>query len=395
MERSLLVVDDDPWIVSQIQAILGDMFDIRHADSASAVMPLLDTFRPHIILLDINLPEMDGYDICLNIRSNDDWIDIPIVFLSANVEVDDRLKAYNVGGSAYITKPFVPRELRKQIEIINENSIKHDDLRSMAATASAAAISALSAAADIGRIMSFQREISCLTHFEDISAASFHILHEYGLEGCIQLRSRTGNVSRSNNGEATSLEESVLKTMASCARIVDLGTRSAFNFPHVSIIINNMPKGNADSYGRIKDNVMTIADAIDIHMNTLELMVESVHRNEALLELLKKNTATLREIEGTNRRQREESSDILSRLINDIESAFVYLGLSESQERRLQNMARDAVIRAQALTQESLAMEALIESNASLMESHEGIEAALNSEVKKISEAAASRIELF
>ncbi len=391
MNKSILIIDDDDLIAIQLEGILGGFFDITHAADGAQGITLATRSPPDLILLDVEMPDMDGYAVCRALHDSPATEQVPIIFVSAHTSTDDRLAGYDAGGDDYITKPFAPDELRRKVGVVLRHQQKNRELAAQAATASSVAMVAMASAGDTGRIVNFMREIGAFNSFGDIAETSLRALEEYELEASIQLRAGNGTLSRNHQGFCSPLEESVLSTMSTCGRIVDLGSRSAFNFPHVTIIVNNMPRGSTDDYGRYKDNVALIAEAVDIHMTSLELMLETIHRGDTLLSLLHRNVGTLHEIERRQKIHRQQSADILDQLVKDIEDSFLFMGLTENQERHLQNLARDAVAKAQALYDEAIETDAIMKSLG------EGLDATLQQELRGAAEAISeeNRIELF
>jgi len=112
MKYKILVIDDEEMILSMLKKCLqNEDFLVYTADSARKALELLaDT--PDIILLDINMPEMDGLELCQLIREH---ISCPIIFLTARVTKQDVIKGLSIGGDDYITKPFSIDELLARI----------------------------------------------------------------------------------------------------------------------------------------------------------------------------------------------------------------------------------------------------------------------------------------
>lgn len=86
-------------------------YETLTALSGIAALELLKTHVPSLILLDVMMPDMDGLEVCRIIKKNPDWLDIPIIFLTANTQTDDIIRGFEAGGVDYITKPFKPEEL--------------------------------------------------------------------------------------------------------------------------------------------------------------------------------------------------------------------------------------------------------------------------------------------
>ncbi len=102
MKYKILIIDDEEMILSMMKKCLQEKFSVYTADSARKALELL-TMAFDIILLDINMPEMDGLELCRLIRKH---ISCPVIFLTARVAEEDVIKGLSVGADDYITKPF-------------------------------------------------------------------------------------------------------------------------------------------------------------------------------------------------------------------------------------------------------------------------------------------------
>ena len=122
-QYSVLIVDDVPLNRLLVEKMLSPFqFNVRQAENGLEVMrELYSENKPHLILLDILMPVMDGFETLEAIRENHAWDDIKIVVLSALNTNEDIVKAYNLGASDFITKPIVMDKLlntvAKQLEI--------------------------------------------------------------------------------------------------------------------------------------------------------------------------------------------------------------------------------------------------------------------------------------
>ena len=113
----ILVVDDDSMNVEIIEEILGDTYILRATNSGEKAIEIAESFRPDLILLDIMMSGVDGYEVCRRIRSNPNLSLTKIILVSAKQMLKDRLDGYNAGADEYITKPFDPDELRAKVVV--------------------------------------------------------------------------------------------------------------------------------------------------------------------------------------------------------------------------------------------------------------------------------------
>lgn len=116
-EPVVLIVDDIPDNINVIANILSSKsIDIIYTNSGEKALQSLNSRNIDLVLLDIAMPEMDGYEVCEIIKSNDKLKHIPVIFLTAKTEAEDIMKGFQVGAVDYITKPFRASELLSRIE---------------------------------------------------------------------------------------------------------------------------------------------------------------------------------------------------------------------------------------------------------------------------------------
>lgn len=102
----VLAVDDEPINRFVIEDLLDNLYDLTLLESGQACLDSVQQRKPDLILLDINMPGMDGYEVCRLLQENPDTQDIPVVFLTAKIQVADEKKGLEMGAVDYITKPF-------------------------------------------------------------------------------------------------------------------------------------------------------------------------------------------------------------------------------------------------------------------------------------------------
>jgi DNA-binding response OmpR family regulator/anti-sigma regulatory factor (Ser/Thr protein kinase) len=104
----ILIVDDTPENLDILMGLLQDKYQLFAAPAGVIALQIAKKQIPDLILLDIMMPGMDGYEVCRQLKSDENTKDIPIIFITAKTETDDEVKGFKVGGVDYITKPFSP-----------------------------------------------------------------------------------------------------------------------------------------------------------------------------------------------------------------------------------------------------------------------------------------------
>lgn len=133
-KNNILIVDDTPDNLSVLRQLLTEKgFLVRPALSGEIALKAIKTQVPDIILLDIIMPEMDGYEVCHILKSDAKTAHIPIIFISALTEAKGIIKAFEAGGVDYITKPFRTEEVMARVQTHLDLQKCHPGKRSVSA----------------------------------------------------------------------------------------------------------------------------------------------------------------------------------------------------------------------------------------------------------------------
>lgn len=115
--KIVLLVDDDPANIRMVTLLLKDLYDIRSATSgAAALREAKASPMPDLILLDITMPAMDGYEVCRRLKGDPDTRDIPVIFLTGQTEIAEETQGFRIGAVDYIHKPFSEAIVRARVE---------------------------------------------------------------------------------------------------------------------------------------------------------------------------------------------------------------------------------------------------------------------------------------
>ena len=116
MNSRILVVDDTPANIQAISAILKEKgYQISVATNGRQALAVVDRVRPDLILLDVMMPEMDGFETCRQLKAAEKWRQIPVIFLTAKTETADLVQGFELGAVDYVAKPFNAHELLARV----------------------------------------------------------------------------------------------------------------------------------------------------------------------------------------------------------------------------------------------------------------------------------------
>ena len=119
MAKSVLIADDEPSIVTALEFLLQTAgYETRVARNGEEALKAMEAATPDLVLLDVMMPAVSGYEVCKRIRERADWAGIKVVMLSAKGRDAEVAKGMAMGADLYVTKPFSTRELMEQIRAL-------------------------------------------------------------------------------------------------------------------------------------------------------------------------------------------------------------------------------------------------------------------------------------
>lgn len=314
---SILVVDDSLMELQITVGYLRQYFEVHATTSGQIALEMISTHKPKIVLLDVNMPEVDGYEVCRRIREKDKHL--KVIFISAYDSTTEILKGYTVGGNDYIVKPYEPVILLSKI-----NQAIHDETEYEEASHSSAglAMEAMTSFGELGHVLTFLRSSFLISTIEGLADLMLSALAGYGLEVCLQLRTPGGAANFSSQGTPSPIEEELLSRIAKMnGRLAESGTRMFINYDHASLMVKNMPFGDDVKMGRLRDNLAILLEAAD---ERLAMIAINVSVNDSL-ELVR----------STHQELVTNYVSMVDQNLEQFKAALLNVGLDQHQENDL------------------------------------------------------------
>ena len=333
-KTEILIVDDNATNVKLLERALEDDYSITKAYGGKEALKILRDKQFDVLLLDVNMPDYDGYKVCKVLRQSSINKTIPVIFISALTELNDKLKGYEAGGQDYIEKPVKIPELVRKVDLVISNTKEIEKLNQQVSYATQTAMTALTNNSEQGIIISFMEKSFKADHIHELLNALTDSISQYSIDSCVQIRTEGQNVNACTSSIGISrLENDLLEKAVNADRIVTLGKRGIFNSPRVSILVRNMPTDDDALYGRLVDHLAVIVVAADARCKHIEMQENKLGlRNRALDRVVEIADEEIEKIQDQFTTFREETRRIMSELHNDIEDSLVEFKMTESQE---------------------------------------------------------------
>jgi len=345
----ILSIDDDPIVHKAIKKELQYHFEIYTAKNGKQGITLAEELFPDIILLDVEMPGLNGYEVCDQLKHNSELQQIPVIFLSSLCNLRSRMLGYEAGGIDFLVKPFVSGELIAKLESIIEN-IKHkNDLSGKAELATNTAFSAMRDSNNLLKIIKFVEHSYKINTFSGLAESFFELTKQFNLHCSLLFSLRNERIFYAHSGgHCTSLESEVIATIYDKGgRFVDFGCRTQISFNHVALLIKNMPLSDRELYGRYKDFFPPVLSAMSTKIKSLETEINIQKQTLQLakaFEAIKKTLLSFGETLGENQKSAEL---LLSNMLHELEVIFPGLGLEEDQENSIFKIIDETLISVQ------------------------------------------------
>ena len=339
------VVDDDPAVRDIICAMLDPDYPVEAFESAEACQAALTDTLPDLLLLDINLPGMNGYTFCQQIKSDGRLRKMPVIFVSGHDSPEERIAGYDAGGEDFIVKPFEPEELLRKVKVAQQIVQNQRTLAEQVEESEHLSSLVLASMDETGILLQFMSKLIAMNSAQEICAGGLELLRRYRLEGVVQTRLDGETLTMSASGTNLPLEASVIEHVRNQGRIFEFSRRSVHNFERVTLMINNLPLDDPEYCGRLRDHLSVAAQGIDSRLKALTDEIRSRRAEQGIQQALENVGKTIIDLHEAHKVNAEASSSLIVGLQESLLNSFYKLGLTDNQEKFLQNMVGDFMTR--------------------------------------------------
>ncbi len=346
----VLIVDDDKDILMLHRIWIAGKFEVVTALSGEQAVQICKERLPDLILLDVNMPDMDGYDTCRELR---EFTDVPIIFATANEQMEEHMKAFDAGGDDIIVKPAVKEILLRKVSLAIQRRNQQLKLKSESDNMQSMAMSFLSAIGENGVLQKFMKASLTSITPKELGQHLVEAIKDFGLECCVLIRDHKSSTMLTTQGNPSAIEISILEQSVNMGRFFQFKNRMAVNYDRVSVIVTNMPMDDVEKSGRMRDNITMLTEMTDAMCENVDMRQASILRAEQLQLAL---STAVKSVESLDQNRQSAQLDlrlILQELIDNIERSYSWLATTRDQEKYINDTMHYSVDRALALLETS------------------------------------------
>lgn len=329
----VLIIDDDRFMLNVLKRSLFKHYETRTADNGSIGITLANSWGPDIILLDVEMPGQNGYEVCDQLKNDSKTQNIPVVFLSGKSSIRERMLGFEVGADDYLTKPCEPEFLNKKLSKITHMYAQKAQLTHNAQRAEETALEAMSTSFELGKAVRFVELSYGLGDYSSLAKSLTEFTKDLGLNSSLMFKCSDKNRFYSaDNLPASPIEEDLLEMMHSDQRFIDFGCRTLINYPQVALLIKNMPLEDRLRYGRIKDTLPFVLGACDAKVRVLDAEKALKAQNDHLARSTEGIEGLLIQISHTVSNNQANVRSIMLELTTELSTQLHKMGLEGDQE---------------------------------------------------------------
>ncbi|SMF11790.1 Response regulators consisting of a CheY-like receiver domain and a winged-helix DNA-binding domain [Alteromonadaceae bacterium Bs31] len=339
----VLIVDDDKFMQSVLRKSLADSYDIEIAGDGNAAIERADAWQPDVILLDVEMPGRNGYEVCDYLKGQQHTAHIPIIFLSSHSSVRERMLGYEVGGDDYLVKPCEKELLVAKLNRFRDYKVEKEQLKSSFESAQKTAIEAITTSADLGKAVRFIERSYLIPNMEKLGAELMGMMRDMQLSASAMFAGRSGiHFTSSHRQQVAPLEQELLQLLHNDKRFIDFGCRTQVNYPRVALLIKNMPLEDRTRYGRLKDILPFVLGATDAKVRVVDAEAIFKRQNNELANAVDSVRQSLEGISKMLENNQQQVGDIMLALNSNLSEELGRLGLEEDQENYILDQFDDA-----------------------------------------------------
>ena len=344
---TVMIVDDADDNRLMQRMLLEDKYNIVEAVSGEECLEKIKANVPDLMLLDVNMTGMSGYDVCVELRKQHDTANLPIIFVSARDKPEERLHGYEVGADDYLAKPIDGEKLQERVSFHLKSHEEIVSAQQQAKDSMNVALEAMTYSGEIGQLLDVVKDSQSITTLEGIGEKICAAVQEFGLDACCYVNGANQPFA---GCAPDSLEAKVLgKARHMQERIAHIGVRTIVKSDQIALLIKNMPVDDESRYGRIKDHLAVLVCICDGPILALQAKQDMAsQRSKVLGKVIVVTEEKLKTFNEKIILHDDEVRDIMSNMLIELEAKLFSLGLDEDQEATLMALAYQATEKLEA-----------------------------------------------
>jgi DNA-binding response OmpR family regulator len=346
MTTTVIIVDDDSFYAE----ILGDLlqmqgYESRHFLSGETCLQVLDSHaadsRIDAFILDVVMPDMDGYALCEKLRAHPRFERTPILFVSSKSSLEDRMRGYEAGGNDYLGKPAQPEELKAKLKLAIDGAGGKPP-----SAASPTVAAAVSERVDAAGLQEFLGVMLTAQTIDAIATFMLETMSSMGINVSLLIRGDNGSLFQSNDGSRSPIEKELLELASQNQLMIEFNKRLIINLPVVAMLVRRLPEVTPSGIAALKDLLLLM-------LRVAEQKAAVVRQDEAMaqqkaywVELLVAAEQGIQQVKNQSSTSAARPAEVLDDFLLTVNEAILDLALDQDQEQQLKALLKHNIDKA-------------------------------------------------
>ncbi len=340
----ICIVDDDDFYSEILSELLQkQQYQTTHFQDP---MQALTHFQNEIsaghydaLLLDVVMPDMDGYELCRQCREIPSLNNTPVLFVSSQTSLEDQIKGYESGGDDFLTKPVQAEMLAAKLSRAIKSLKTNKDLEDVASQARVMMNQAISSAGEMDIVAQFvNNSLSCTTT-QALAHTLLNACHLLGVQCSTYIRSQCEPVFESIDGTRKAIEMELLEMANKREGAIDFNGRLIINLPELSLLVRRLPDDDLKCE-RLKEQLSLLASVAANRVSAVDKEHKVQTHEKVLTEILESAQSAVQDLVANTSQQEQVISDVTDEFLMTLREDLLDLALDKDQEQILMTMVR-------------------------------------------------------
>ena len=323
-KKDILIIDDDPEFSSMVSECLSENYHCVSVLNGKEGLIVFDQFLPKVVLVDLNLPDCSGFDLCKKLKERRGGHYFSIFMVTGFSDIDSKIKAFEVGVDDFLTKSFELEELtlrvKRSIDYIEQKELIHKDGNETRELANIA----MAQASQYSYVMNFFKALNECKNQKQIVKLFFSAMEFFNLKATLMLKLPQVKFFDVDLGDVSPIEQNIYEVLNGKSRLYEFGSRLMVNDQSVSFLVKNLPD-DEHLLGQIRDFLAALVEGMDAKIKDLELKT-------GVLSAVTELSHAISEIEHSLEKHSEQSSSVMVDILSEISGSYHSLDMTEEQE---------------------------------------------------------------
>jgi DNA-binding response OmpR family regulator len=332
----IFVVDDDPLlrmlIVDQLQ---DDSYQIYEFSNIAEAFAAIKSLRPHLILLDIEMPESNGFELCHTIRSAGIH-NVQVIFISGHDNLETLFAALDAGGNDFFTKKSKLEILQEKVKNAVEVGKNRLLLEKNSSPILQNTLSVEPKPDETSIVLHFFRLLFNCQNLQQLGLLLIEILNQFAEHSIVKLSDAQHAVTFSSKATRTALENTILDCISKMGPVYRVEDWLGMNFSHITFLIATPANKDEEAINLLHKHLTIIAEAADVRIEMMSVEQSRFEEADSKIESIKEMTNLLSDFKSQQNTKLFHLENLTNLQHQKLENAFLHLELTDNQKLVLQ-----------------------------------------------------------